>query len=214
MTQPLLTSKPRVKLLLQREEADTSMDAVLDFLIEAASEKVRAFTGRRFTSPAGLQTREVALRDSGAIYIDEVFSAGSIVSVTGPAGISEPYRFVPERYPVKGGWLHLDATPGRSVEMYPRDHLDFFTTEIRGPVASRRPGDTIQVTAYYGYPAIPASLDYEAARLVQEWFDSDVADYSTSFDANQGRFIVPEELPSAVQKSLEKWKIPEGVLVG
>ena len=214
MAQPPLTIKEDVKLLLQKDATETEHDAVLDYLIRSASSKIRSFTRRRFTVPIEQQTRSFPIGIESTIYLDEVFSEADVLSVAGAYGEWDAFRFVPEEFPARGGYLHLEAAAsGVDRYLYPSDHRDWFTTEIRGPVRQGSQGDSLIVVARYGWPEIPEGISYEAARTVQEWFESEVTDYTTAYDSNQNRFVVPDELPSAVQKAITDWKIPGEVMV-
>lgn len=214
MAQPPLTTREDVKLLLQKPVTEEQHNDVLDYLIRMASAKIRSFTRRRFTVPQEEQTRSFPIGSDSMIYLDEVFSEADVLSVAGVYGEWEAFRFVPEEFPTRGGYLHLEAAAsGLDRFMFPSDHRDWFTTEIRGPIRHGSVGDSLIVVARYGWPAIPEGIAYEATRTVQEWFESEVADFTTAYDAAQNRFIVPEELPSAVQKAITDWKVPEAVLI-
>lgn len=216
MAQPDLTTLEACKTFIGLEATDLEMDAQIDVLIKAASNKIRERLDRKFTSPVVTETREHYVREyQDRVYLDEVLLTLMITSVVTPEGVAIPYMVRPDhRAVVKGMWLHIvEGTLPRSA--YPADHAELFITEWRGtePVFSV-PGK-IMVTATYGWSSIPPDIELAARMAVKYWHETEIAHFGRTVDIAQGIVVTPEALPSTVTNMIREWKMPDvGVLSG
>ena len=216
MAQPLLTTVPRVKEYLRANVGANGEEVLHDF-ITAASERIREFTGRRFTSPRVTETREFRAYGLGEVYVDEVFERADIISVTDKFGFPTPYDVDFGASPVKRGATLRPVSLGMryGIQGLPGDHADHFIRELRGDAAHYLP-DTILVTGRFGYPEgqLPADIKFETMRCVATWWKEEVAHYTADAFISRGRFFPPDELPPIVMAGLRRnWKIDREVAV-
>ncbi len=189
-------------------------DDAFDYLIPVASETIRHYTGRRFTidDPLVSSTREFIVYDDGSVYLDETFPSRTI-TVRDKDGIAMEVQTRPEiRQPQKGCWILFGRRIPEHKKPYPlpESHLDHFTRNMHGVASPNRSymGEVIEVTSTWGYTSVPTEIDYQCARTVAHWFQTDIAEYATMWSEEARSFMVPEELPSVVKKALRYWKLP------
>jgi hypothetical protein len=210
VAQPALTDTEKVRAYIGKKGPED--DTILNDFIASASSMIRDHTGRRFSSPAEIETRELAVRGAAdRIYIDEVFTAAQILSVTGLDLASISYYTMSTDLSIKKGrWLYMGGPGLLPSTVYPPDHADLFIREYSGgPPTEYFAPVALLVTAEFGWDEIPPDIEFMARACVKYWYESQVAHFGRQFDAAEGRVIFPEHLPSIVLKGLEPWVHPE-----
>lgn len=76
--------------------------------------------------------------------------------------------------------------------------------------------ESIEVTAKWGFPAIPPSINQEAIKTVHAWYLKDAGSLTKTFkDAVQptqsGISIGQHQLPLSAQQECERWRVPFGL---
>lgn len=207
MPQLDLTSYENLKPYMQLKTDDEA--ELLNNLIIAASAAIRDHCDRYFSIAPEVATREVEVRDyENRCYLDEVFGADDVVSVTDLAGAPIIYeaRYVGRR--PKGTWLHF-GDPNLSRASYPADHADWFIHEYRDSAPRYSLPGVIRVTATWGWTAIPPEVEFACQQTVKYWYETQVAHFGRQVDLTQGTAITPEHLPSAVTHALREWVHPQ-----
>jgi len=67
-------------------------------------------------------------------------------------------------------------------------------------------GQVVSVDAEWGWPAVPQSVRQDVILTTAEWFARDVEKFSATFSLDQGRILLPQVLPSQVQRNAENWR--------
>lgn len=205
MAEPLLTSRDEVYDLLRDVTREVNNDELIDRMVRAASEDVRDFTNRKFTSPPVTETRRFLLRGRKMVYLEEVLDPTTVTAVVDISAAMPRYRITTNRSQRgKGCYLHIDG-PVRPGEV-PADHADYFITEFSEGM-TLQVGQFVDVTATYGYVTIPPQISYQTARTARTYFSRESSFTDTQFVEETGRS--PEALPSAVAKALESWVVPD-----
>lgn len=203
--QPVLTTRGEVYSLLRDITPDPEYDEIMDRMIRAASDDVRDYTNRQFTSPSITETRRYYLRGLKMAYLEELIDPDTITSVVDANGNTPRYDIRTNRTQRnKGCYLHLKG-PVQPWDV-PEDHADYFITEFAEGRALDV-GDYIDVRAQYGYNAIPAQISYQTARVARIYFSRESGFTDTQFVEETGR--APDALPSAVASALTGWVIPD-----
>jgi hypothetical protein len=192
----------------------SGQDTNLQFLIDAASEMIREHTGRRFTEGRVEEARTLYPEGVRSVYVDELFAPADITSVVDEGGSALTYTFRPDTTGgrIKGARLYFPDT-GLRVRDFPEDHSDWFVRNMHG-FNTNVPPMVVTISGTFGWgDDLPADLRYVAARTVAIWYKGEIAHFASTFDAEMGRFVVPEKLPASVSAQLEDWRIAEFVAV-
>ena len=67
-------------------------------------------------------------------------------------------------------------------------------------------GNVVSVDAEWGWPKVPESVRQDVIYTAAEWYARDVEKFSSTFSLDQGRILMPQVLPSQVQRSAEGWR--------
>lgn len=207
-----LTDIDQVKTLLGITGDERDDD--LDFLVESASGMVREHTGRRFNEDRVLETRTLYPQGRRSVYVDELFSADDIVSVTDSYGSVLEYNFRPDIRAgrAKGGRL-IFPTRVFDVDYLPPEHSDHFVRNMHG-YSLEGTLDEINVSATFGWgDNLPPEIRYIVARTVMVWYKGELAHFASTFNLEMGETVVPEKLPASVVGQLSDWVLDEFVAV-
>ena len=72
------------------------------------------------------------------------------------------------------------------------------------------PGNVVQVDAEWGWPRVPEKVRQAVIYTAAEWYARDVEKFSATFSLDQGRILLPQVLPSQVQREAEgyrRWRV-------
>jgi hypothetical protein len=75
---------------------------------------------------------------------------------------------------------------------------------------SLQPGSVVQVDAEWGWPRVPEKVRQAVIYTAAEWYARDVEKFSATFSIDQGRILMPQVLPSQVQREAEgyrRWRV-------
>lgn len=208
-----LTTLPFVKTVMQDESTDS--DNLYTQLIPVASSMVRAHTKRRFTKPKAVEERGFYLYQHGNVYLDEAWSDGTF-TVVDSYGDELDFEVRPETFqPEKGVWLMFPSIQNNTWEFVGDQYKDHFTRNMHGLAPfrdRRRRGERITVSTEWGYETYPEELQYQTARVIEQWVKGGLGEFTTSFAQGQPNagipFEVPKMLPTVVQNALRDWMIP------
>ena len=67
-------------------------------------------------------------------------------------------------------------------------------------------GYVIEVDADWGWPEIPDKVRQDVIYTAAEWYARDVEKFSATFSLDQGRVLLPQVLPTQVQRSAESYR--------
>lgn len=133
---------------------DTGDDTTLQWALDASSEQVDAFTGRRFTADGAGVVRYYAATTSTTVYVDPLQTTTDLAVAVDTDGngtfddtfvLDTDYRLAPFNAPaLSRPWTSLEAITGNTF-----------------PEGDRR----VRVTARWGWTAVPASV--KQATLIQ-----------------------------------------------
>lgn len=219
MAQPTLTTVPKVKAWLS-DPIDAKREIIIQDYVTTASRMIRQVTGRRFTSPRVTSvTREFPTYETDTVYVDEVFAASDIITVTDEHDLALPYEidWDEDGGIVKGAEITVTPLGGSGdygLLGLPADHSDLFITELNA-YAIRRHAKRIKVTGNFGYAAIPEDVEFAARRTVGVWFKEEVSRYTADAFISRGQVFEPDALPSIALSQLRGagWVIEEPVMV-
>ena len=175
-------SLAQLKAQMRISASDSLDDLRLELAVAAASRQIDAHTGRRFWQDATVQARQFVADDSSCCYVDDISTTtGLIVKIDDDDdGVYETTWTIGTQFLV---WPYnaADDVPVRPYErlILAGQASDGFPTLNHG-----RPG--VEVTAKFGWPAIPD--DVTKACLVQagQLFKSDDAAFGVAQFAEAG----------------------------
>lgn len=214
MARPPLTDVENVKISLRSEDYEGVNDTLLGMMVEAASQTIREHTGRAFTSPkqANVERTFYLPAEHDRLYLDEVLSDADVISVNSLGGEALVYDLEPDHVDpaqVKGTWLRFSDTYALPYSAFPQDHADWFIREpYRGGDLAYTIAGRIKVRGNWGWTQIPSAIEWQTRLTVKSWYELGVEHFGRQFDAVEGRFVRPEELPSSVIGALRGWQHP------
>lgn len=175
-----LTDLESVRTLLRLQSGDaTTSDELLAYLITAASDEIKRFTGRELVPIREPEAREFV---AGGPIVDlapcDLRQATRVERVDSPTSATtlSSYRLRPKpsRYGVYS-WMEVDGL---------------------------RRGDEIRITGLWGFPQVPDFVRHWAGMTVVLWKRMNIEAFSQTFELHEGRVQRPESLPSAVRSAL------------
>lgn len=167
-----LLTVPEYKAYAGLDPSDTSDDAEISALIRSASRVIANYTERDFGAPLITESRTYSYDGSGYLDIDDCSSVASVaLVVTGFDDIplqSDEWLAMPPRRddaPVYYYILMPGFYGGLSAEMGFTRNLDVMAREGRW----RSLPTNVNVTAQWGWPAIPEDIKLATFWTMQEW---------------------------------------------
>lgn len=147
--------------VLNISASDTTSDANIELIVEAASRHIDDKTGRHFYSAS--ETRYYTAADYRLLFIDDLVSVSAMVTDDGGDGTYEntwttsDYRLLPTNNSLVGGW------PYTMIEVKPFGSF-IFPQGIR---------DGVKITGTFGWSATPKPITDAcillSARLYRRW---------------------------------------------
>ena len=67
-------------------------------------------------------------------------------------------------------------------------------------------GNVITVDAEWGWPAVPEKVRQAVIYTAAEWYARDVEKFSATFSLDRERILMPQVLPSQVQREAESYR--------
>jgi hypothetical protein len=67
-------------------------------------------------------------------------------------------------------------------------------------------GNVLTIDADWGWPAVPEKVRQAVIYTAAEWYARDVEKFSATFSLDQGRILMPQVLPSQVQREAESYR--------
>lgn len=195
-----LCSLDRVKRLLKLDDpaAATDDDDALREMISDVSERITIDTGREFVA------RNAAFTNPGAPAFGEVTVApeertiladgrsplilGDLTELDSATVNGEPVDLL--------GWQllpYVDSPPYRSIAL---------TTG-----AAYVAGALVKVTAKWGFPRVPESIQAACAKQVAIESERHLETFSATFNLNESRTEVPRGFASAILDVLDDWRL-------
>lgn len=135
-----------------------SMDGLLENAVQSASNSIETYCGRQFNRTEEVSTRVYTPYTTGAVYVDDFWTTEGLVISTDISGLGiapNTYRLFPANGVISGqvGWPYygIKARTGTSTRFVMDD-------------------ESIQVTAKWGWQAVPDSIKQACFILATETF--------------------------------------------
>lgn len=170
---------------------DTDRDDRIDELINAASEWIIGAAEQEFAPSIDAETRRIEYRGDGVISVAPYSLRAVTAIVLDPADTAEPLD----------RWQLRSAPKGRRAGVYNRILL---ASRYGAPGAVAGIG-YVDVTGNWGWPAVPREIERACYRLVELWFNSEIAFASDGYDGEPLR--VPMGVPLDVQDLVASYKL-------
>ena len=164
-------------------------------LVNAASEIYTQESQRIWKLDPDLATIRLYRMDSFDIQVGRVrIDDCTTVTAVGVGDYRSPLG--PQPLASDGGsWYAWQEEPG-----YP------ITALVFAEGLAVQPGNVVSVDAEWGWPKVPESVRQDVIYTASEWYARDVEKFSATFSIDQGRILLPQVLPSQVQRAAENWR--------
>jgi hypothetical protein len=145
---------------------DNTLDLEFDAAISAASRQIDRFCGRRFWQDGSVVTREFFPDNGWNCYVDDISTTvGLIVKVdTGDNGFVTSATTLT----ITSDFILLPANAADEVPVWPYTQLRITTNSTSAFTLTQRP--TVQVTAKFGWPAIPDDIQQACILQAQQLY--------------------------------------------
>lgn len=191
-----LTTVAAVKA--QMGTTGTAADAVIDVLITAASNAIRAFTGREF---APVATNPATRLIDADLYTAEV-----------PIGALASMPTLVEVLDERGALVRTLSTASdlEALPLFRESDEPITSLRIRRAVTALSRYQQLRITGTWGYPSVPKDVEQACIVTVRAWLRSDAAS-SAEYGYDSGGRVVqatPEGgwmLPMAAKQLLEPY---------
>lgn len=151
----------------------------IDAAVNAASRQIDAYTGRRFWQDATVVTREYHADDSWTCHVDDISTTTGLIVKTDTADTGG----FATTLTVTTHFILLPLNAADRVPVWPYDAIRVVDSNYSLPqFSSGRPG--VQITAKFGWPAVPDDIAQACAIQAVQLFKSSQAVFGgLSFDA-------------------------------
>lgn len=126
--------------------ADT-WDDILGSILEAASRSIDDYCGRRFYLDETATARTFTAHSVWRVLVDDIATTEDLVVATDQIGAGSYDQT----------WTK-DATTGAGFRLEPQNHPPYTSLVVSGTVGWPRRGAGVQVTAKWGWPAVPPAV--------------------------------------------------------
>lgn len=204
-----LTTLEKINAVGGRDPDDTSQDQAKIVFANAASRMASDYCAREF-KPADdeTNTRRFAFTGAGFVSFGRYdLQAGPAVTVTVDADAPTPialdatqYQLCPVHAP-HGVYTYMRTSTWFYPTRYPALQQQVpFIGPISGLGGLPR---TIDVTGTWGWPSIPDHIDTAIAVAVLIFLQMNQETFSTTFNVETGRYIIPAALPAETRGVLD-----------
>lgn len=203
-----LTTLEAARAFVQKNDADTEQDAVIQQLITRASWLIQRKT--RIVRPAVDDAeREVVYRGSGLVDLSPYFCRDvAAVESVAPGGSTQTLT--------SGDWQLVCVDP-RTNLMVPAE--DGAYTHLRATGLGTRPGglrlsdpsrvggytQTVTVTGDWGMETVPPDLEHACLVTVKVWLSNYVSAFTRVFNEDTGAVELPEDVPRVAIRALRPY---------
>jgi hypothetical protein len=207
-----LTTIEKVNAVGGRDGDDKSQDQAKIVFIEAASRMASDYCNREFrpaTDETG--TRRFAFTGAGFVSFGRFdLQAGQTTTISVDADTANPIALTADQYQLSpvhaphGVYTYLRTNTAFYPLRYPAlSQAIPFTGPVSGLGGLPR---TIDVTGTWGWPTIPDHVDTAIAVAALIFLQMNQETFSSTFNVETGRYIVPAALPAEVRGVLDPLK--------
>jgi hypothetical protein len=187
-----LTTLAAVRLMLQKDSADTAQDTIIQSVITRASVAIMHYAGREF-APQSTAARKFAYTGGGVLY----FGSNDLQAAT--------------LVQIDTDLTGLTLTPATDYRLWPLEPPDGVYTSMLLPTqaASAATVREVTITGDWGFPSIPADVEEACILTVVERIKRDVSGYTQTFpDDESGAPQRPIGIPFAARQILNVYRRP------